>query len=148
MKIPHVVFRVINQIVLVILRSPFHQVISTSILVIRYTGVKSGRTLIVPARYLRQGDELVSLTSRDTKWWPNFLANAAAEVLLGGRWAACQVQATIDNADLAGPLMREMWTKHPSDAAYMNVKANHGELDADDFARALDTAVVIRVTLV
>ena len=131
-----------------LLRSPLHSVCSNSILAIRYTGIKSGRTLVVPARYLRSSDALVLLTSRETRWWPNFLEAAAAEVLLVGRWNVCQVQATIDRPSLVGPIMREMWAKHPADAAYMNVKVHQGELDADDFAKALVKAVLIDIKLV
>jgi len=145
-KIPHRLFVFINQIMVLLLRSPLHSVCSKSILAIRYTGIKSGRVLTVPARYLREDERLVVLTSRQTKWWPNFMHNAVADVLLAGRWVACEVQATVDRPDLVDPLMREMWARHPADAAYMEVKIHGGEFDAEDFANARETAVLITIT--
>ena len=146
MKIPHFLFSLINKIMVLLLGLPLHGHFSRSILAIRYTGVKSGRTLTVPARYHRNGDEVVVLTSKDTAWWPNFQSAMEASVLLQGEWVRSQIQVTLDNPNLAGPIMREMWSLHPSDASYMNVKMRNGEPDPDDFDRALETAVVVTIT--
>ncbi len=146
MKIPHALFRLINFTMVTILGSPLHSLFSKSILAIRYTGVRSGRTFTVPARYHGVGDDIVVVTSEDTSWWPNFLEPMQANVLLMGRWTTAQVESTVKNPNLAGPIMREMWAKHPADAAYMNVKMRAGEPDADDFDRALNSAVVISIT--
>jgi hypothetical protein len=145
MKIPHALFRLINIAMVILLRSPLHSILSKSILAIRYRGVRSGRTVTVPVRYHRRGDDIVVMTSEETSWWPNFLQSTEANVLLGGKWSAAQVQATRSNPNLAGPIMREMWAKHPSDSAYMNVKMRSGEPDPDDFDEALQTAVVITI---
>jgi hypothetical protein len=145
-KIPHRLFVLINQVLVLLLRSPLHGVCSNSILAIRYSGIKSGRVLTVPARYLPEDERLVVLTSRQTKWWPNFIHSTEADVLLAGRWVACEVQATVDRPDLVDPLMREMWARHPADAAYMDVKIQGGEFDTEDFAKARETAVLITIT--
>ena len=145
MKIPLALFRLINAAMVLLLRSPLHSIFSNSILAIRYTGVRSGRTLTVPVRYHRRGDDIVVMTSEETKWWPNFLQSAKADVLLGGAWAASQVQAMPNNPSLAGPIMREMWEKHPSDSAYMNVRVRDGVPDPEDFEQALKTAVIITI---
>ena len=146
MKIPHFLFRIINFVMITILRSPLHGLFSGSILAMRYTGIKSGRLLTVPARYHQADDGLLQVvTSKDTKWWPNFLEPRAAEVLVGGVWQAVRMTAVPDNPNVTGPLMRAMWAAHPSDAAYMNVKLTNGEPDPDDFARALDVAVLVNI---
>ena len=147
MQIPHGLFRFINLVMITLLRSPLHGLFSSSVLAIRYRGVKSGRTHTVPARYLRREDDLVLVTSRETRWWPNFVQRQQAQVLLAGRWVGAEVSATPDAANLAGPVMRTLWTKHPSDAGYMNVRMHKGEPNLDDFARALATAVLITVSL-
>ncbi len=145
MKIPHFLFRIINLVMITTLRSPLHGLFSGSILAMRYTGVKSGSRLTVPARFHRAGDSLQVVTSKDTRWWPNFVEPRAAEALVGGSWQNVQITAIPDNPNLTGPVMRAMWAAHPSDAAYMDVKLRDGEPDPDDFARALDTAVLVRI---
>ncbi len=145
MKIPHFLFRIINFVMITILRSPLHGLFSGSILAMRYTGVKSGRRLTVPARFHRADGGLQVVTSKDTRWWPNFLEPRTAEVLVGGSWQEVQITSIPDNPNLTGPIMRQMWAAHPSDAAYMNVKLRNGEPDPDDFARALDVAVLVKI---
>ena len=147
MKIPHFLFVLINWVMVTILRSPLHGIFSGSILAMRYTGVKSGRIFTVPARYHRQGEVLHLITSTDTRWWPNFRGGHQAQVLVRGAWLPATIEAVTDVPDTAGPLMREMWQAHPSDAAYMNVKLRNGEPDPDDFARAVKLAVVITIVL-
>ena len=147
MKIPHFLFKLINWVMVTILRSPLHGIFSGSILAIRYTGVRSGRVLTVPARYHRQGNHLQLVTSLDTAWWPNFIGGLDAEALVAGRWYAARVEASRDTPEVAGPLLLQLWQAHPSDAAYMDVKMVRGEPDPEDFARAVSAAVVISVTL-
>ena len=147
MKLPHGLFKLINLVMVTVLRSPLHGIFSGSILALRYRGVKSGKTFTVPARYHRAEDGLVLITSDDTRWWPNFLQPAEAEALVQGRWVSARVEAIKGQPDLAGPLMREMWAEHPSDAAYMNVRLKGGEPVAEDFEAALKTAVVVRIQL-
>ena len=155
MKIPHILFRLINFVMVSLLRSPFHGVFSRSILAMRYTGKKSGRVLTVPARYISSAElaggaqdarQWFLITSKDTKWWPNFVGAGQAQVLLAGQWVPASIEAITDNPNMAGPIMRALWAKHPSDASYMEVKMVAGEPDATDFERALTRAVVIRVT--
>jgi len=145
MKIPHILFRLINLVMVTLLRSPLHGLFSSSILALRYTGMKSGRVLTVPARYLESSNGPVVITSKDTGWWPNFVQVRQAEALVRGQWIDADVQATPDNPNLTGPAMRELWAKHPADAAYLNVKMRGAEPDPDDFAKALDVAVLITV---
>jgi hypothetical protein len=144
-KIPHWLFRMINGCVVLLLRSPLHGLVSGSMLAIRYTGVKSGRRLTVPARYLRRGDECVLVTSRQGRWWPNFRHGLPAKVLLAGAWREAEVSAFSDVPELAADIVRELWARHPADAAYMNVKMREGVPDADDLAVALRDTVVIKV---
>jgi hypothetical protein len=145
MKIPHVLFQLINLVMIALLRSPLHGLFSSSILALRYTGVKSGRSVTVPARYYEGIDGLVVITSKDTAWWPNFVGGRQAKALVQGKWIDADVQATLDNPNLTGPAMRELWARHPGDAAYLNVKMHNGQPDPDDFAKALDSAVLISV---
>ena len=145
MKIPHFLFRLINLAMVTLLRSPLHGIFSSSILAIRYTGIKSERIITVPARYLVRDDDISVVTSEETRWWPNFLEATQTDVLLQGHWVSSRVQASADKPDVAGSLMREIWAKHPMDAAYMNVKMRNGAPDPDDFARALKTAVILTI---
>jgi hypothetical protein len=80
--------KVMNALMVVVLRSPLHRVASKGLAVIRYTGRRSGKRFSLPAQYLRHDGEIVVYVGRPaTKaWWRNFRDGADADVLVGGTW--------------------------------------------------------------
>ena len=147
MQIPHVFFGLINVIMRMLLRSPLHGIFSGSILAIGYEGVRSGRQFWVPARYQVQGGEYLVVTSKDTKWWPNFKHGCDVRVLLGGSERIARASITIDQPDIIGQTLRSLWERHPGDAAYMNVKLERGVPLEEDFQRAVAEGVLVRLVL-
>ena len=76
-----------NGIVLAVLRSPFHRLLSGVALELRYTGRRSGREYVLPVQYARRGDQLV-LWPQDAarkSWWRNFRDPAQVSMRLAGR---------------------------------------------------------------
>jgi deazaflavin-dependent oxidoreductase (nitroreductase family) len=63
-----------NMIVLAILRSPVHRLLSGLALELRYTGRRSGREYGLPVQYARAGDRLVlwPQDAENKQWWRNF----------------------------------------------------------------------------
>ncbi len=147
MKIPHAFFRLLNSIVVLLLRSPLHALVSGSILALRYQGQKSGREITVPARYLQNDGEILVVTSNDGAWWHNFRQTRTADVLLRGVWQRANVSAEADDPAAAGPVMRALWAAHPADAAYLDVRMHDGKPDEQDFEAALERVVLIRIKL-
>ena len=74
MKVPEPLFKVINFFVELLLRSPAHGLFSDSLMVIYFTGRKSGKPFRTPVRYQRDGTKVVCFTHKETKWWPNISA--------------------------------------------------------------------------
>lgn len=76
-----------NALVLVILRSPVHRLLSGLAVELRYTGRRSGRYYVLPVQYAQAGDRLVLWPQRaDRKsWWRNFRTPASVTVRLAGR---------------------------------------------------------------
>ena len=58
-----------NPVVIRLLRSPVHGLLGGSVVLITYTGRKSGKTYTVPVNYVRSGDDLLVVASRDHVWW-------------------------------------------------------------------------------
>ena len=63
MKVPEFMFVIINPVMRFILRSPLHVIFSSGIMLITFTGRKSGRKFTTPVRYLQDGDT-VTVSSR------------------------------------------------------------------------------------
>jgi deazaflavin-dependent oxidoreductase (nitroreductase family) len=76
-----------NSLVLAILRSPAHRLLSGSAIELRYIGRRSGRHYALPVQYARDGSLLVVAPQRPaTKtWWRNFRTRQSVDVRLAGR---------------------------------------------------------------
>ena len=76
-----------NAVVLAVLRSPAHRVLSGVAVELRYTGRRSGRQYALPVQYARDGSRLVAVPQdADSKtWWRNFRTPQPVTVRLAGR---------------------------------------------------------------
>jgi deazaflavin-dependent oxidoreductase (nitroreductase family) len=67
---PKPVRMVMNGIMKFILRSPLHGMVSDTIMIITFTGRKSGKTYSTPVTYIQQGSTITCFTR--APWWKNF----------------------------------------------------------------------------
>jgi hypothetical protein len=53
---------------------------------LRFTGSRTGRSVVLPVMYARRGDRVVVLVggAEHKKWWRNFIRPTAVQVLLAG----------------------------------------------------------------
>lgn len=77
----------LSPLVIGILRSPLHPLLSPGLLLLSYRGRRSGRLVSIPVGYQRNGDAITVLASRAARkqWWRNFRAPAPVELLVRGR---------------------------------------------------------------
>ena len=74
-----------NPIAVAILRSPLHGLMSNSVMLLTYRGRRSGRAFTTPISYVRDGEDLLAVASRDHAWWRNLRGGAPVRVRLRGR---------------------------------------------------------------
>ena len=76
-----------NAIVLAVLRSRTHRLLSASAIELRYTGRRSGRQYVLPLQYASAGDLLVVRPQhwQHSTWWRNFRTPQPVTVRLAGR---------------------------------------------------------------
>lgn len=72
----------VNRIVTTILRSPWHRLRSNSLLLLTFTGRKSGKEFTTPIRYTQEGDTLRIIVVYP--WWKNLVSQPTVRVLLRG----------------------------------------------------------------
>ena len=73
-------FRFINPIVRLILKSPIHFLISHQILLFRVVGRRSKRIFEIPASFAHINDSLVCVTLRENLWWKIFKVIETKEI--------------------------------------------------------------------
>ena len=145
MRIPDTLFPFINRFMRILLNSPLHGLMSGSVLVVYYTGRKTGRRRWTPVRYVRQSDSTVAcLTGRETRWWPNFLEPRDVRLQLGGRRLAARAHAHPNDAQRKAEVLRDVLRRFPADAPYHGIVLKHGqEMTPAQFEQAVARDVVV-----
>jgi len=147
MRLPELLFRVINPTVTLLLRSPLHRVCSGSLMLVGFTGRRSGRHYTTPVRYLRDGDVIRCFTSTETRWWRNLRGGAACSVTVRGQVIACRATVIENDPERARPLLLHYLSRFPQDAAYYAIGLGaDGDPDATDLASALPELVVVEAS--
>ena len=85
--------RLYNPVVVRLLRSPLHGAMSNSTMLLTFTGRKCGRTYTTPVNYVRDGDDLLVVASREHSWWKNLRGGGAVAVKVCGREMRGEVEA-------------------------------------------------------
>jgi deazaflavin-dependent oxidoreductase (nitroreductase family) len=83
---------VVNPVVRELLRSPAHRLLSGSVLLLAYTGRRSGEHRELPTMYAELDDSFVVVAGQpDTKtWWRNFAGDVQpVTVTVAGRQRSC-----------------------------------------------------------
>ncbi|WP_182348419.1 hypothetical protein [Tomitella gaofuii] len=80
-----VAFNAANRLVVPLLRSPVHRVVSKRLMVVSYTGAKSGRSFAIPVAYYAFGPDEVWAFGARTGWMSNFRLPRPVSLRLRGR---------------------------------------------------------------
>jgi hypothetical protein len=72
-----------NTLVTTILHSPWHRLRSDQLLLITFTGRKSGKEFTTPVRYVQKGETLQLIVVYP--WWKNLVGPAPVRLLLRGQ---------------------------------------------------------------
>lgn len=81
---PRPVRTLINALVTAILHSPLHGMRSHQLLLITFTGRKSGKQFTTPIRYVQEGETVLVKIPVEYSWWKNLVEKPTVRVLLRG----------------------------------------------------------------
>lgn len=136
-----------NPMMIWLLRSPFHRVISKGIMLVSVTGQKSGRTISTPTNYLRDGNTLWVISWRERKWWRNLRGGANVRVLLAGQSREGRGQVIQEEKAVAKSLFG-YYQKIPKYAKYVGIGLDEAGLPISaDCERAAQRLVMVRIDL-
>lgn len=137
-----------NAMVSALLRTPLlHRVISSQLLLLTFTGRKSGKRYTTPVGYMREGQTVTILTKWFRGWWRNFRESAPVEVLAAGKTYAGTAKAITDEAAII-PIFANMLKKYPYQAGIYGVRMiSPNEPDMDDVRQIASKLVALQITL-
>ena len=142
------VMRFVNPVVAAILRSPLHRLLSGQVLLLTYTGRKTGRQFTIPVGYIREDEALVVFSGQHV-WWKNLRGGAPVTVGLEGRQRAARATLVEDRAGLLAAVERWVARYGLKDAGRRIglTLDTQPPLSRDDLAAALEGHAVVYLTL-
>jgi deazaflavin-dependent oxidoreductase (nitroreductase family) len=144
MRIPEPLFVIVNFVVRILLKSPLHFLMSDSVLLIEYTGRKSGNMYSTPVRYIRVGSRIRCITSEEVQWWRNVKAAPAVSLVVCRSVASYNAHVLERDPTRTQQLLSKFLSAYPQDAVYQEIRLNSDRsLSSDDLVRASHTAIIV-----
>jgi deazaflavin-dependent oxidoreductase (nitroreductase family) len=129
-----------------VLRSPVHGMVSKTILLITFTGRKSGKTYTTPVSYSQLDDQIYIFTHAN--WWKNLCGGAPVTLCIRGREFQGLAEPVAEDKQAVAAGLTTHLRKVPSDAGFYGVTFDEqGNPRAEEVEKAVQTVVMIRVRL-
>ncbi|MGI9061358.1 MAG: nitroreductase/quinone reductase family protein [Ktedonobacteraceae bacterium] len=136
----------INSLIVLLLRSPLHGMVSKSLMLLTFTGRKSGKQFTIPIGYTRQRDTVNVFT--DHGWWKNLLSNTAVTLTIKGKKFQGTAEVEHDNTELIAAEMLAFLKLHKGAARAYGVKIDaNGEPELATVQEASHRFTLIRIHL-
>ncbi|MBM3144615.1 MAG: nitroreductase family deazaflavin-dependent oxidoreductase [Chloroflexi bacterium] len=136
-----------NPLMRQLLNSPLHSLVSKNMMLITYTGRKSGKTYTTPVSCLEIEGALYTLSSRERVWWRNLRGGAEVSLRLQGKNIPARAQV-IEEPEEIHKILGKFLETAPQFARYLNIALDaQGIPDADDMGRQSRARVFVRTKL-
>jgi deazaflavin-dependent oxidoreductase (nitroreductase family) len=129
------IFRVINVPMRLLLRLPFATPLSHQLMLLSFTGRKTGKRYRQPVSYVADGDTL--LTPGGGNWKLNLREDQPIRVRLRGRDVLARPEFIAD-AEEVERLLRRMREVNPRVTSFVPVRGPDGEIDRGKVEAAVD----------
>ena len=141
------VLRLSNPFVSMILRSPLHRVLSSQVLLLTFTGRKTGKLFTIPVGYTHEGDTLTLFSSKT--WYKNLRGGGPVVVHLQGRGRTGRAEAIEDREavlEAAKHLVAKYGHKEAGQRIGLALNISPPPT-TEELAAAMEGRVVIRIIL-
>ena len=139
-------YPILNRFMKFMLRSPLHGPISKNILLITFTGQKSGKTFTTPVSYNQRDNQVFIFTHAN--WWKNLRSGAPVTLRLRGSDVQGMAEAVTEDKQAITAELAAHLKNSPFDAKFYEVTFDEaGNPKEEEIERAVKTVVMIRVQL-
>lgn len=138
-----------NRVMVWLLRSRLHRLVSRSMTVLRVKGLKSGREFDVPVNYIpvetEGGQRLLITSQRDRAWWRNLREKVSVGLTYQGKLMNAFAQVNENEDQVAQGFIR-YFKASPERARFFSIElTSDGEVSADDLVRLARERVIVWV---
>jgi deazaflavin-dependent oxidoreductase (nitroreductase family) len=136
----------VNSAMKSVLRSPLHGLVSKTILLITFTGRKSGRSYTTPVSYSQSGGEVLIFTHAG--WWKNLSGGAPVSLRIRGRELQGLAETVAEDKPAVAAGLAAHLRRVKSDARFYGVTFDQqGNPRAEEVENAAQSVVMIRIQL-
>ena len=137
---------IVNSTMKFVLRSPMHGIVSKTVLLITFTGRKSGKTYTTPVSY-SQSDDQVTIFTHAT-WWKNMLNGTPVSLRIQGREFQGLANPIAEDKQAVAAGLADHLRKVPSDAKYYGVTFDEqGNPRSEEVEKAVQSVVMVGIRL-
>ncbi len=138
----------LNKVMIWLLRSPLHGLVSKDIMLITVTGRKSGKAYRLPVSYVREDNLVLCSTEHVRSWWKNLRGGADVTLRLRGSQVAGRATVIDDDLDAIAKGIETMLKHVPRDAKYYNVRLDGQKRPlAEDITQSAQHRVIIEIKI-
>ncbi|GCE30642.1 hypothetical protein KDA_61260 [Dictyobacter alpinus] len=135
----------LNNVMKFVLASPLHSIFSKSLLLLTFTGRKSGKSFTIPLGYRQDGNTIFLFT--DHKWWKNLVGNAPVTLHLKGKQVSGTAEV-IEDKEVTEKELQTFLLVNPNAArAYSVTMDAAGQPDPNQLRDAARRFMHIRIHL-
>ena len=136
-----------NRIMKFALRSPLHRFVSGNIMLLTFTGRKSGKTYTIPVSYTQQNNHVMMFTNH--VWCKNLIENVPVTLHLRGKPINAITILNTDDVEQIAPILAQHLRGKPADARIHKVTFDDsGEPLAHEVRRAAGNIRMVKYKLV
>ena len=148
MKIPVPILLLFNPLVIALLKSSLHSLMSKDVMLITFTGRRSGRSYTTPVSYVREGQTVRCFTSGGTAWWRNLRGGASVSLRIRGEETRGYAEAIRGEPKRIADALEAFLARLPRDAAYYDIALDSNRKpDPADLERAAQDMVLVEIAL-
>ena len=112
--------KLLNQIMTFLLQSPLQGLLGSQLILLTFTGRKSGKTYTTPLGYTKRGDTIVLFT--DHPWYKNLLDHPSVTLRLQGKELKGNAEVVHDDKELIAKELTAFVQERPGAARAYSVK--------------------------
>jgi len=137
---------IVNHAMKFVLRSPVHGMVSKNILLITFSGRKSGKAYTTPVSYSQSGDRVTIFTH--AAWWKNLQGEAPVTLHIRGQEVQGLAKPVAEDKQAIASRLAAHLRLVPTDARYYSVTFDDQRNPrAEDVEKAVQSVVMIDVRL-
>lgn len=137
-----------NRLVASLLRSPAHRLLSSNLMLLTFTGRRSGVRRTVPITYHQDGDIVTCFCDASVTWWKNLRGGAPVTLRLRGRDRTGTATSIADNPTAVAEGLGVFLRKNRQAGRFQGVSIDpDGNPNPEALLHAAQTRVMVRIKL-